>query len=100
MNKMLRQGNCVGSGRHDLFFSDRPEELAEAQTLCFDCRVRIPCLELALETGAEWGVWGGVIFWDGKPLYRKRARGRPRRVDAQLPLEADPAELLALVRSA
>jgi WhiB family redox-sensing transcriptional regulator len=93
-------GNCVGSEKHDLFFSDRPAELAEAQALCAECLVQLPCLELALRNGEEWGVWGGMIFWEGQPFYRRRARGRPRRSEQGLPLEADPAELWELVRSA
>jgi hypothetical protein len=48
----------------------------------------------------EWGVWGGVIFWDGQPFHRRRGRGRPSHADANLPLEADRSELLELVASA
>jgi WhiB family redox-sensing transcriptional regulator len=100
MNEILKQGKCVGSGQNDLFFSDRPEDLAAAQVLCGGCQVAIQCLDLALETGSEWGVWGGVIFWDGELLHRKRARGRPRRVDQHLPLKADKEKLRELMRTA
>ncbi len=90
----------MGSGKDDLFFSDLPEELAAAQRLCGECSVRLLCLELALHRQEEWGVWGGVIFWDGRPYHRKRGRGRPGRGDQSLPLEADPEQLWATVRSA
>lgn len=100
MDKVLQNGKCVGSGRHELFFSERPQDLAAAQSICHGCQVRIDCLQVALEDGLDWGVWGGVIFWDGQIFHRKRGRGRPSRGDIQLPVEANRAELLELTRSA
>ncbi|MGQ0847851.1 MAG: WhiB family transcriptional regulator [Actinomycetota bacterium] len=100
MNQVLKNGRCVASGQHELFFSERPEELAAAQAICERCEVRIPCLKLALREGLDWGVWGGVIFWDGQAFHRKRGRGRPRQGEAHLPVEANRSELLELVRSA
>jgi hypothetical protein len=99
-NQILNQGNCVGSGKHELFFSERPDELAAAQSICARCSVRLPCLELALREGFDWGVWGGVIFWDGQAFHRKRGRGRPRQADSDLPVEASRQDLIDLVRSA
>ena len=94
------EGACTGRGESDLFFSERPDELARAQAICGDCPVRIECLEQALERGEEWGVWGGVIFWDGESFYRKRGRGRPRKADAGVAFEVDREELWQLVKSA
>ena len=93
-------GRCRTEGNNDLFFSDRPSELHRAQEICSSCDVRVPCLEVALREQIEWGVWGGVIFWDGQPFYRRRGRGRPRISDEGLPLEADREDLLELVASA
>ena len=45
-------------------------------------------------------MWGGVIFWDGVPFYRKRGRGRPRKGESTLPIEADRTQLWELVKSA
>lgn len=90
LEEVYEQGRCAGSGDHDLFFSERPEELAAAQGICQGCRVRLRCLEAALAAKVEWGVWGGIIFWDGHPYYRRRGRGRPSRRDRELPLQADP----------
>jgi WhiB family redox-sensing transcriptional regulator len=104
MNQRLkdleREGRCREEGSHELFFSDRPAELAKAQEICASCAVRVKCLDVALSENLEWGVWGGVIFWDGQPYHRRRGRGRPRHADAHLPLEADRGELLELVASA
>lgn len=100
LQELEKDGRCREEGRHDLFFSDKPSELAQAQVICASCPVRVRCLELALTENMEWGVWGGVIFWDGQPYHRRRGRGRPSLSEAQLPLEADRGELLELVASA
>jgi WhiB family redox-sensing transcriptional regulator len=100
VDEIFEKGRCVSSGKNHLFFSERPDELAAAQAICMECEVRLACLELALDEGQEWGVWGGVIFIDGQPFYRKRGRGRPRRGEQSLPLEASVEDLRALVRSA
>ena len=104
MNQRLRElqedGRCSEEGRHDLLFSEKPAELAQAQRICAQCTVRVRCLDVALSENLEWGVWGGVIFWDGQPFHRRRGRGRPRHSDSNLPLEAERSELLDLVRSA
>jgi WhiB family transcriptional regulator, redox-sensing transcriptional regulator len=93
-------GRCSRDGNHHLFFSEKPSELAEAQRICSGCSVRVTCLEIALENRHEWGVWGGVIFWDGQPYHRRRGRGRPRRGDPGLPIEARLSDLWEQVKSA
>ncbi len=100
MNDLYQRGACVESGAHDLFFSERPEELARAQVICSRCPVRLSCLQAALQEELEWGVWGGVIFWEGQPYYRRRGRGRPRRDDEHRPLSANVDDLWSLVHSA
>ncbi|MFL6158763.1 MAG: WhiB family transcriptional regulator [Marmoricola sp.] len=64
----------------DLFFSDAPEALAEARTLCSWCPVRALCLAGAVERREPHGVWGGEIFVAGQVVPVKRRRGRPRKV--------------------
>ncbi len=100
LKELEQEGRCREEGSHELFFSDKPTELAQAQEICASCSVRARCLEVALNENFEWGVWGGVIFWDGQPFHRRRGRGRPSHADANLPLEADRRQLLELVRSA
>jgi WhiB family redox-sensing transcriptional regulator len=100
LQQLQLHGRCSQEGSHDLFFSEKPGELAEAQRICGGCPVRVQCLEVALRDRHEWGVWGGVIFWDGQPYHRRRSRGRPRQSEANLPLEADSRELWEQVKSA
>ena len=68
----------------DLWFSERPDELARAKALCSTCRIRSKCLAGALERQETWGVWGGEIFVAGSIVAYKRGRGRPRR-DEKIP---------------
>jgi WhiB family redox-sensing transcriptional regulator len=100
LKTIQESGRCRSEGSHELFFSDKPVELVAAQTICAGCSVRVRCLEIALEDRHEWGVWGGVIFWDGIPYHRRRGRGRPRESEVNLPVEADVSELWELVKTA
>jgi WhiB family transcriptional regulator, redox-sensing transcriptional regulator len=65
----------------DLWFSDVPNELELAKSLCAECPLRVECLAGALERAEPWGVWGGEIFERGAVVPRKRPRGRPRKED-------------------
>ena len=71
MKTHLRQlqelGRCSSEGSHELFFSEKPAELAAAQRICGTCPVRVQCLEIALRDGHEWGVWGGVTSGMASP---------------------------------
>jgi WhiB family redox-sensing transcriptional regulator len=48
----------------------------EAKTVCRRCPVREPCLEWALESGQEAGVWGGTSEEERRALKRRRAARR------------------------
>lgn len=100
LTELQESGRCTSEGSHELFFSDRPADLAAAQTICGRCPVRVRCLEVALQERHEWGVWGGVIFWDGQPYHRRRGRGRPSEAERGMPVEAEVSELWELVKSA
>ncbi len=100
LKQLQENGRCRSEGQHNWFFSDRPSELVQAQQICAGCEVRVVCLEVALSEGHDWGVWGGVIFWDGQPFHRRRGRGRPRHAESDLPLEANRRELWEQVKSA
>jgi WhiB family redox-sensing transcriptional regulator len=83
----------------ELWFAERPDEVALAQALCGDCPVRAACLTGALERREPWGVWGGELFERGSVVARKRRPGRPRKDDhldrraAEIALEQRMAEL-------
>ena len=93
------RGACYGGGDTQSFFTNESKAVRVAQLICGTCplEARSACLEYALSTGMEYGVWGGILFWDGNAFYRKRPPGRPRADEAALPVEASKEELWDLV---
>lgn len=53
-------------------------QIEEAKTVCRGCDVREQCLQFALETGQDAGVWGGLSEDERRALKRRRARQRAR----------------------
>jgi WhiB family redox-sensing transcriptional regulator len=83
----------------ELWFAERPDDVALAQSLCGTCPLKAACLTGALERREPWGVWGGELFERGAVVARKRRPGRPRKDDhldrraAEIALEQRMAEL-------
>lgn len=53
-------------------------QTAEAKTVCRRCPVVASCLEWALESGQDEGVWGGMSADERRALKRRNARTRAR----------------------
>ncbi len=52
-------------------------QVAVAKAVCASCPVREPCLEYALDTAQDHGVWGGLSEEERRALRRsRRARAR------------------------
>ena len=68
----------------ELFFAEAPSDVEAAKALCQGCRIRVACLEGAIERREPWGVWGGELLLRGTVVPRKRPRGRPRKADTEL----------------
>ena len=69
---------CVGADP-ELFFPIGDTgpgmlQIAAAKQVCARCPVRQPCLEWALETSQNAGVWGGLSESERHALKRRRAR--------------------------
>lgn len=54
------------------------DQTERAKAVCQTCRVVEPCLEWALETNQDAGVWGGLSEDERRSL--RRARQRRRRL--------------------
>jgi WhiB family redox-sensing transcriptional regulator len=55
----------------ELFFDPRGRAERKAKAVCLRCPVRTECLLLALESHAEFGVWGGMSTKERRTLLRK-----------------------------
>ena len=51
-------------------------QIDAAKFVCLGCDVRMECLEWAMSTGQDAGVWGGLSEDERRALRRARRRGR------------------------
>lgn len=69
----------------NLFFpigvtGDAIEQIATAKEICSACPVRLECLDFAITSNQEFGVWGGTSEDERRMLRRQwRARMRAQR---------------------
>jgi WhiB family redox-sensing transcriptional regulator len=71
-----RQASCRGAGP-DLFFPAKGEPASEAKEVCQTCPVALQCLDYAIASGEETGIWGGMSE------RQRREVARARRIAAQ-----------------
>ena len=51
-------------------------QISEANVVCDECLVRGKCLDFALETNQDWGIWGGMSEDERRDIRRQRAAER------------------------
>jgi WhiB family redox-sensing transcriptional regulator len=51
-------------------------QIDQAKQVCGECPVAIPCLEFALDTNQDSGIWGGLSEEDRRTIRRQRAAHR------------------------
>jgi WhiB family redox-sensing transcriptional regulator len=61
------QANCDETNT-ELFFSKLESKVAKAKALCGSCVVADKCLQFALDTEIEFGIFGGVTADERKAL--------------------------------
>ena len=49
-------------------------QLEKARQVCGECQVRAECLEFALDTNQDSGIWGGLSEEERRVIRRQRAR--------------------------
>jgi WhiB family transcriptional regulator, redox-sensing transcriptional regulator len=49
-------------------------QLEKARQVCCECLVRAECLEFALDTNQDSGIWGGLSEEERRVIRRQRAR--------------------------
>ncbi|GAB2603860.1 WhiB family transcriptional regulator [Kribbella endophytica] len=60
-------------------------QIEEAKTVCAHCEVTDACLDWALRTGQDAGVWGGLSEDERRTLRRQRTRPRAEARNLELP---------------
>ncbi|MCW2900007.1 MAG: whiB [Streptosporangiaceae bacterium] len=56
------------------------QQADSAKRICALCPARIECLEYAIETGQDFGVWGGLDEDERRDLRRQESRRARERV--------------------
>ena len=62
-------------------------QIVAAKAVCAQCPVRTQCLEFALTSRQDFGVWGGLTEEERRPRRRSRQRAA-RREAAKSPVAA------------
>lgn len=74
----MADGLCHQAGMPDDWYVTNPgrerhdTQQAVALTICAKCPVRETCLEYALDSRDEWGIWGGKTARERKAILRER----------------------------
>lgn len=68
-----------------------------AKQACLSCPVRAECLRQALETGEQYGIWGGMTPEERRDLARRNMRRR--RIDAAVRMRGPRALAAGTVES-
>lgn len=61
-----------------IFFPETDEGVTDAKAICATCPVRQACLEFALVTRQDDGVWGGLDENERRRLRRRRQEAARR----------------------
>lgn len=71
----LPQASCA-TADPEAFFLDGPPTVESrlAQKICSMCPEQEPCLQWALDTGEEYGIWGGVQPRDRRAMRYARQK--------------------------
>jgi WhiB family transcriptional regulator, redox-sensing transcriptional regulator len=59
----------------ELFFDPRARSERRAKSICSRCPVQSDCLLLAMQSHADFGVWGGLTSRERRKLVRQPAFG-------------------------
>jgi WhiB family transcriptional regulator, redox-sensing transcriptional regulator len=67
----------------DLFFQEKGGDTRPAKRVCMACEVRAQCLDYALGSDKDAGLWEGLKgIWGGKTERERRAIRRQREQEA------------------
>jgi len=70
MPSWTEEANCKGADA-DLFFPERGASTRKAKAICRACSVQSECLEYAIRTNQDSGIWGGTTEEERKSIRRQ-----------------------------
>ena len=74
MNSSWRQRGACRGLEPDIFYPATDEEAGPAKAVCGTCSVREACLEFALDTRENEGIWGGTTERERRRMLRQRRK--------------------------
>ncbi len=87
---------CAKPGAAPMFPADQDQDgISAARANCRACPAMAECLERALDSNEQWGVWGGLTTPERKMIRRNVAR-RAQRSGEPRELTADVADALTM----
>jgi WhiB family redox-sensing transcriptional regulator len=72
LNDTWREDALCRQTDPELYFPERGGNTRDAKETCMACEVRTQCLDFALDTGQNHGIWGGVSERELRRLARAR----------------------------
>lgn len=70
-----KEALCVGQPL-TIFFPESAESNLPAKRICQECPVRIDCLDYAVATSQDFGIWAGTTSEERKKIRRMVNRGK------------------------
>lgn len=67
------RARCEGM-RTEQFFPRKSDAEKETIKICLSCPVREECLQYAIDSGSNWGVWGGTTQQERKKLRSRKGQ--------------------------
>lgn len=78
--KWIIRANCEGEDTNTFYPAPGDvDKLRKAKSICKECKVRMECLQHALDTNERFGIWGGKSARERSLILRaQRLLARPR----------------------
>ena len=73
--RWVKQAACLGHNPDLWFLDDQTGSYREARAVCDACPVRVDCLQWALDSHTDHGMWGGLNPNERKQLRRRQQLG-------------------------
>jgi Transcription factor WhiB len=77
-----------------LWFPDQGDQGIEAKRICEGCPVRVACLDHAVRSNEQHGIWGGLAIDDRRALRRLLRQGDPLVYVVALEATVDPVPMV------